>query len=600
MIRFRTNPKATAAKPVAAPPSPVPPDPVRRAPDSPFAVAQALQVGAKVLLFGALRTGGAPKQRPGARLWRRQPSTVEVQVPATLRARLTPRGRWHPIDVQPDGTWRTLVGLSARQLAREGHSIQLQLEAPHGTVEREVPLCHLPTSCRRIVVCDLDVIRAEAAINRDAPAHAAMAQLLRALTLNSSQDPDTPRPSGALLYWSQRFATFDEDRLLVRRLKLPKGLTVPADLVLRERSRVGAPSALLREFNEWLPSQVGIVWLGTTDSAADWLEAATSTGPPGALEAVLLWPGARRRARKPSPPRKSTSGNAPSLRVLFVENAVHAGHLLAERGWLVSGRGDREQPIRRRRNPRRTTRYPLVLCHGLLGYSTLAFERNSLADYFYGVRRYLEDHGLTVWTPEVAGTHGICDRAEQLRETIGRLTTGPVNLIGHSMGGLDARWLISRLDMADRVPVLVTLATPHYGTSFANWFLERAVRRVPVLPVLEALGHDMKGYRDVTPEACRRFNHLAPDAPGVTYYAYTASVSRQRVSPVLRQSYDVLWREEGPNDGMVSVASATRGAVLGHLGTDHFCQIGHGHFQSDFDHRAFFLSLARELARRGF
>lgn len=41
---------------------------------------------------------------------------------------------------------------------------------------------------------------------------------------------------------------------------------------------------------------------------------------------------------------------------------------------------------------------------------------------------------------------------------------GPIDLITHSMGGLDARWAIEKEGAADCVDDLVTLGTPHQGT----------------------------------------------------------------------------------------------------------------------------------------
>ena len=56
---------------------------------------------------------------------------------------------------------------------------------------------------------------------------------------------------------------------------------------------------------------------------------------------------------------------------------------------------------------------------------------------------------------------------------------GPIHLIGHSTGGLDARLAIAPtaslpskvvFDAYDRVKTLVTVCTPHYGTPVATYF----------------------------------------------------------------------------------------------------------------------------------
>jgi triacylglycerol esterase/lipase EstA (alpha/beta hydrolase family) len=47
----------------------------------------------------------------------------------------------------------------------------------------------------------------------------------------------------------------------------------------------------------------------------------------------------------------------------------------------------------------------------------------------------------------------------------------PVDVIGHSMGGLKARWCVEQGDGEEYVDDLVTLGTPHQGTYAAYWAL---------------------------------------------------------------------------------------------------------------------------------
>jgi triacylglycerol lipase len=110
-------------------------------------------------------------------------------------------------------------------------------------------------------------------------------------------------------------------------------------------------------------------------------------------------------------------------------------------------------------------------------------------------------------------------RARQLREQILDWTDEPVNIVAHSMGGLDARYLITHLGMADRVRSLTTIATPHRGTYLVDWFLTNFRSRVPLLLALEAMGMNVDGFRDCRPDACRIFNERTPDMPGVRYSA---------------------------------------------------------------------------------
>ncbi len=65
----------------------------------------------------------------------------------------------------------------------------------------------------------------------------------------------------------------------------------------------------------------------------------------------------------------------------------------------------------------------------------------------------------------------------------------PVSLVGHSLGGLVARWYVQELGGRARADRLVTLATPHAGTSTAR-FAPGPLREVlvPGSAVLRRLG----------------------------------------------------------------------------------------------------------------
>ncbi len=81
--------------------------------------------------------------------------------------------------------------------------------------------------------------------------------------------------------------------------------------------------------------------------------------------------------------------------------------------------------------------------------------------------------------------------AARLAATIERLAPDPVriSLVGHSLGGLVARWYVQELGGRSRVDRLVTLATPHGGTRVAR-YAPPALRDVllPGSPVLARLG----------------------------------------------------------------------------------------------------------------
>jgi triacylglycerol lipase len=248
-------------------------------------------------------------------------------------------------------------------------------------------------------------------------------------------------------------------------------------------------------------------------------------------------------------------------------------------------------------------RYPVIFCHGMLAYSTLRMQFPEDANYFSRLRGIFRERGFRVLFPRVTPTGGVAVRAHELREEILRWTEGPVNIVAHSMGGLDARYLITRLNMAARVRSLTTIATPHRGTFLADWFHVNFRQRVPLLWAMEKVGINVDGFRDCQTDACREFNASTPDDPGVRYFSFGGAVPAAHVTPFLRRLWYLLAAEEGTNDGMVSVASARWGEYLGTLPADHFAQTPDRLWVrpgGDFDTESFYIRLLENLARHGF
>jgi triacylglycerol lipase len=239
----------------------------------------------------------------------------------------------------------------------------------------------------------------------------------------------------------------------------------------------------------------------------------------------------------------------------------------------------------------------------MLAFSMLKMQIPDNLNCFSPLRDTLRERGVPVLFPQVPPTSGVVERAEQLREQILHWTQEPVNLIAHSMGGLDCRYMIARLGMGDHVASLTAVSTPHRGSYLADWFLANYRQRVPLLLALEALGFNVDGFKDCRPAICRRFNEETPDHVKVRYFSYGGEVPQSRLSPFLRRAWNVLTPVEGANDGMVSLASAHWGEYLGSIRADHFAQTPDATFirdGEDFDSIAFFANLVEELAHRGF
>lgn len=203
-------------------------------------------------------------------------------------------------------------------------------------------------------------------------------------------------------------------------------------------------------------------------------------------------------------------------------------------------------------------REPIVFVHGFMGFDYLRLGRWRLACYWSRLPDSLRASGNRVLIPKVAPLGTVAERAAQLKAYLDEhLPHEPFHLIGHSMGGLDSRYLISRLGFAPRVLSLTTIATPHHGTPFADWGLRRLA---PVFRhLLDIFGISLRSVQDLTTEACRRFNDETPDAPNVVYSSVGGRFESSWRTPAWHLPWRVIRDHSGDNDGLVPVASAGYG-----------------------------------------
>src|SRR5512145_1313669 len=131
--------------------------------------------------------------------------------------------------------------------------------------------------------------------------------------------------------------------------------------------------------------------------------------------------------------------------------------------WIRRRRRPRRRPPLRRKGPR----HPVVLAHGLLGFDEIRIGR-ARAEYFRGVSARLEREGCVVHRCRVARMASIAARAAELATFVDALDARRVNVVAHSMGGLDARYALAKLGLRKKVASLVTVGTPHRGTPLAD------------------------------------------------------------------------------------------------------------------------------------
>jgi hypothetical protein len=168
---------------------------------------------------------------------------------------------------------------------------------------------------------------------------------------------------------------------------------------------------------------------------------------------VLMYPlGTRTESLRPDP-RKRPGEQPPGVRALFAADPLAA-------------------------------RIPVVLVHGLIDNRSI----------FTVMRLSLRRRGFTQicswnYSPLLGDVaRGAADLGEHIEQICEQTGHDRVHVVGHSLGGLIARYHVQRQGGDRRVESLVTLGTPHTGSVWAHVLPTPLVRQLrPGSPVLQEL-----------------------------------------------------------------------------------------------------------------
>ena len=125
-----------------------------------------------------------------------------------------------------------------------------------------------------------------------------------------------------------------------------------------------------------------------------------------------------------------------------------------------------------------SSKYPIVLAHGI------AAKQLRILNAFGRISGELEKEGYKVYIADTDGFGSIENNAIQLKRFIEEVKAkencDKVNIIAHSKGGLDAKYMITKLYMEEHIASLTTLCTPHRGSIIASkiWNLPVPIKRI--------------------------------------------------------------------------------------------------------------------------
>jgi triacylglycerol lipase len=247
--------------------------------------------------------------------------------------------------------------------------------------------------------------------------------------------------------------------------------------------------------------------------------------------------------------------------------------------------------------------YPVVLAHGLFGSDSYEIGGTPILDYWFGIEAAMEAEGADVYVTQTSPIGSSYVRGalllEQVEEILASTGADKVHIIGHSQGGLDARYVAGT--RPDLVRSVTTVATPNKGASVAAFFADNIDTQGNILaPLFNLFGSlveefarmitgstdpldwkaafsflgDMDQFNVDFPDGLPVGCHPgAPEVDGINYYSWTGNIVGLFVVRIITNVLDLtdpllntaslFYGLFEANDGLVTVCSSQFGDVLG-------------------------------------
>ena len=260
------------------------------------------------------------------------------------------------------------------------------------------------------------------------------------------------------------------------------------------------------------------------------------------------------------------------------------------------------------------TKYPLLMLHGI------GFRDYKYLNYWGRIPALLIRNGAAIYYGHQQAWGTIESNASEIKHKLLDIlkNTGceKVNIIAHSKGGLDARYLISSLGISNHVATLTTIATPHRGSELVDVLSRMKEKRYR--KICNTINKYFKKTGDTNPDAyasskqlmpayCEEFNKKNPDAPGVYYQSYASQMKTATSHSLLMIPYAIMKWVSGDNDGLVTTESAKWGEFKGVFKSSTNRGISHGDLidlthqdNEGFNIAEEYVSIVSELKNKGY
>lgn len=245
----------------------------------------------------------------------------------------------------------------------------------------------------------------------------------------------------------------------------------------------------------------------------------------------------------------------------------------------------------------------VVMVHGILGFDDTNGLAGGLVKYWGGLDQYLRNQGAKVTTPGSSAMNSIQVRAGQIKTHLNTWMPAngctKVHLIGHSQGGLVARYLVSNLAYSTKVSSVTTVNSLHKGAPMADivlsvipsWlqpFTNSAMSLLGRLVYRDGRPQDVIAMgKSLTVSYSTSFSNATPNKSGVKYWSYGTKMAWADPiqHPIMALTYPITWAGGlfygmgTSNDGVVPYSSQSWGTWKGSPSTNWYAT-GIDHLQA--------------------
>lgn len=206
------------------------------------------------------------------------------------------------------------------------------------------------------------------------------------------------------------------------------------------------------------------------------------------------------------------------------------------------------------------TKYPVLLVHGM------GFRDRKFFNYWGRIPKELEKRGCQIFYGNQDANAAVHDNASMIKKSLDyaleKSGSDKVNIIAHSKGGIDSRYLISTLGEYKKVASLSTVDSPHNGSETVDFLMKFPDILVRITGKITDLFMYIQGdrkpdsyrvFHELTTDYMKKFNSENPDIPEVYYQSFGFRMKSPSSDIIMAFPYSVIKGiEHSDTDGLLT------------------------------------------------